>query len=144
MTIAPRQNDIQCGHFIRFDFAFNSAGSATTQAAAAALMNAGLNFGTLPAGAVVKTVDAYVDVAFNNGTNNTISVGFTATGTDLVSGAALGTQAIVATAVPIAASTTTKAATSKAGTPLYVSTSQTGTAATTGQCTVIVTYYPPI
>ncbi|HEX4198757.1 MAG TPA: hypothetical protein VHZ26_15070 [Caulobacteraceae bacterium] len=150
MTVAPRQNDLQVTHAIRYDFTFNTVNAnpngtaATTAALAAAALNAGVPIGTLPAGAVIKTVDAFVDVAFNNGTTNTFSVGFTATGTDLVSAAALGTQAVVSTAAPIAASATAKAATAKTGTPIWLSTGQTGTAATAGQASLVVTYHPPL
>ena len=151
MTIAPRQNDLQVTHAIRYDFTFNTVnanpnggGSATTAALAAAALNAGVPIGALPAGAVVKTIDAYVDVAFNNGTTNTFSVGFTPTGTDLVPAGALGTEALVSTTAPIAASAATKAATAKTGTPIWLSTGQTGTAATAGQASVVVTYHPPL
>lgn len=144
MTISARQNDLQVTHVIRFDFTFNSIqgqpGNNTVALANAALA-AGVQIGTLPAGAVPVTVNAYVDVAFNNGTNNLFSVGLTATGTDFVSGGSLASKAAVITAAPINPIATVKAVTSAAGTPIYLSTSQTGTAPTTGQCTLIVAYY---
>lgn len=147
MARAPRETFLQVTHFLRHDFTFNSNGSFSpglTQAQLVANLAAGYNFGTLPPGAIIKQVDLFVDVAFNNGTNNLVSVGFTLTGTDLVNGGSLASQAVVITQGPIAAVTTAKAATAKTGTPLYFSTSQTGTAATAGQCTIIVTYYPVI
>lgn len=136
MTINPRQLHDETLHFIRYDFSFSSPSST--------VMNAGVNFGSLPAGAVPIRVDVAVDTAFNNGTNNLISVGYTATGTDLVNGASLASQALVTTAAPAAAIATAKQATSKTGTQLYVSTSQTGTAATTGTCSLIIYYVPNI
>jgi hypothetical protein len=153
MSLAPRQTQLQVTHSIRYDFTFNtpnanqsdgSIPSATTAALAAGVLAAGVQIGTLPPGAVVKTVDAFVDVAFNNGTNNLFSVGLTATGTDFVSGGSLASQALVSTTVPIAANATTKAATAKTGTPIFLSTSQTGTAATTGQASVVVSFHPPL
>lgn len=144
MPIPARQNDLQVVHTIRFDFTFNSVQgqpSNNTVALAKAALAAGVQIGTLPAGAIPVNCNAYVDAAFNNGTNNLFSVGLTATGTDFVSGASLASQAAVITAAPIAAVATVKAVTSVAGTPIYLSTSQTGTAATTGQCSVIISYH---
>ena len=144
MTISARQTDLQLVHTIRFDFTFNSIqgqpGNNTVALSVAALA-AGVQIGTLPAGAVPVTVNAYVDVAFTNGTNNLFSVGLTATGTDFVSGGSLASKAAVITAAPIAAIATVKAVTSNAGTPIFLSTSQTGTPAGAGQCTVIMSYH---
>lgn len=144
MTTPPRQTQLQVPHQIRFDFAFNQVGNqpATTAALAAGVMNAGVQIGALPAGAIPVNANVFADVAFNNGTNNTISVGLTATGTDFVSGAAIGTKASVITAAPIAAIATVKAKATADGTPIFVSTSQTGTAATAGQASVIISYHP--
>lgn len=144
MAQAARQLDLQVTHVIRFDFAWNQALAANTQASAAALLAAGIQIGTLPAGAIPVNVNAYVDVAFNNGTTNTFSVGLTATGTDFVSAGALGTKAAVITAAPIAAVATVKAVTSNQGTAIFLSAAQSGTTPTAGQCSVIVTYHPPL
>lgn len=144
MPQSARFDHVQTQYVLRFDFTFNSIQGQpgnNTQALASAAMNAGVQIGTLPPGAVPLTCNVYADIAFNNGTNNTISCGLTATGTDFVSGAALGSKAAVITAAPIAAIATIKAVTANAGSPIFVSTSQTGTAATTGQATVILTYY---
>lgn len=145
MAQAARSNDLQVTHVIRFDFTFNSVqgqpGNNTVATAVAALA-AGVQIGTLPPGAVPVSVNAYVDVAFTNQTNNLFSVGLTATGTDFVNGGSLASKAAVITAAPIAAVATCKAATSNQGTAIFVSTSQTGTAAGAGQCTIIVTYHP--
>jgi hypothetical protein len=145
MTQSARQLDLQVAHTIRFDFTFNSIqgqpGNNTVALANAALA-AGVQIGTLPPGAVPINCNAYVDVAFNNGTNNLFSVGLTATGTDFVSSGSLASKAAVITAAPIAAIATCKAVTSNAGTPIYLSTSQTGTAPTTGQCTISLSYHP--
>jgi hypothetical protein len=145
MTQSARQLDLQVTHYIRFDFTFNSIqgqpGNNTVALANAALA-AGVQIGTLPAGAVPVNCNAYVDVAFNNGTNNLFSVGLTATGTDFVSAGSLASKAAVITAAPIAAVATVKAVTANAGTPIYLSTSQTGTAPTTGQCSIIMSYHP--
>jgi hypothetical protein len=147
MTIPPRVLHEQLTHVIRFDIAFNAIQNDqvhNTAALAAAALALGVQIGTLPPGAVPVSTNIYADQAFNNGTTNTASVGFTATGTDLVSAAALGSQAAVITAAPIAAVAAAKAVTAAAGQPVYLSTSQTGTAATTGRATVIVTYHPAL
>ena len=146
MPLPARWIDLQVIEVLRYDFTFNNAGlnsgnANTTAAVAAAALNAGINIGTLPQGAIPIQCNCYVDVAFNNGTNNLFSVGLTATGTDLVNGGSLASKAAVITAVPIAAIATSKATTDQQNTPIYLSTSQTGTAATTGQATVQITYY---
>lgn len=147
MPISARQNDLQVTHTLRFDFAWNSIQGqpgANTQALAAAALAAGVQIGTLPAGAVPTTTNAYVDIAFTNGTNNLFSVGLTATGTDFVSAGSLASKAAVITAAPIAAVATVKAVTANSGTPIFLSTSQTGSVAGAGQCTIIMSYHPPL
>ena len=134
MTISARATQLQVTHVIRYDFTFASP--------TPAVLNAGLQIGTLPPGAVVVSCNCYADTAFNNGTNNLFSVGLTATGTDFVSAGSLASKAAVITAAPIAAIATVKAVTSSAGTPVYLSTSQTGTAPTTGTASFILTYHP--
>lgn len=145
MTIPARALHEQVTHVLRFDIAFNAIqnnSAATTAALAKGVLAAGVQIGTLPPGAVPVTCNVYVDVAFNNGTNNLFSVGLTATGTDFVSGGSLASKAAVITAAPIAAIATIKAVSTPAGTPIYLSTSQTGTAATAGQATILLTYHP--
>jgi len=147
MTIPARVLHEQLTHVLRFDFAYNAIQNDSvhnTQATAAAALALGVQIGTLPPGAVPITCNAYVDVAFTNGTNNLFSVGLTATGTDFVNGGSLASKAAVITAAPIAAIATAKAATSAAGTPIYLSTNQSGTAAGAGQCTIIITYHPAL
>jgi hypothetical protein len=145
MTTPARSLDVQVVHTLRFDFTFASIQGQpgnNTQALASAAMNAGVLIGTVPAGAIIVNCNAYVDVAFNNGTNNTFSCGFTAAGTDLVSAGSLASKAAVLTPAPIAAIATAKAVTANAGQGIFVSTSQTGTPATTGQVSILISYHP--
>lgn len=145
MAKAPRQSELQVVHYLRHDWTFNSNGGYAVglpQAQVVALLALGYNFATLPPGALILGVDVITDVAFNNGTTNTVSVGLTPTGTDLINAGSIASQAFVTTAAPIAAVTTSKAATSRAGTPLWVSTVQSGTVATTGQASIAVRYIP--
>ena len=136
MGSIARYTQLQCTTFIRTTVLFNQANIA-----------AGIVAGHIPNGARISGIDVCVDVAQNAGTTNTVSVGtipetngvlstVPASQSNLVSAAAAGTIGIT--------KTTPTGANFNATTDLavIVSLAQTGTAATAGQVTVIVTYYP--
>lgn len=124
MAIPARKTQLQVKHQISGTFAYNTAG-----------VTGGLQVGTLPAGAVIDKVTLFITTAFNAGTTNTLSVGFTPTGTDLISANAAGTIARADTLAPIAV-----AGPRQADTPVYVSYGTGGTAASAGVVTVVVHY----
>lgn len=128
MTTPARKTQLPVLHFIAKTVNYSDAGVA-----------AGLQIGTLPAGAVPITTTVDINTAFNAATTNTVSVGTTATGTDYVSATAAGSAATSATAVPIAKRTALLV-----DTPIYVSYASTGTAASAGVATVHVSYLPAV
>ena len=93
--------------------------------------------GGLPPGAMVIGIVAYVVTAFNAGTTNTLNVGITGTTAYYVSAASITAQQVTpltlaATAVPLASATN-----------LTVRFTQSGGAATTGVCTLVIRYVVP-
>jgi hypothetical protein len=102
---------------------------------------------TLPNAAYILAVDADVTTAFNATSTNTISIGATPTGTDflaatsvtsagvqhLTSAAGLGLAATGNTALQLAIN---------GAIPVFFRYVQTGTAATAGQATFVITYAP--
>lgn len=95
--------------------------------------------GYIPKGAFVLRAYLAVVTAFNAATTNTLSVGFTAGGTDL-----FNAQAASALTVASATINETNAIVDEAGAdqPVYVEYSQTGTAATAGQARLVIEYSP--
>jgi len=125
-----RQTQYQQSHYFRKRVNWNDAGIA-----------AGINIGTLPAGAVLLDAAARINTAFNAATTNVLQMGITPTGGE-----------ILASAVVLAGATGFKsaktgtafaaAATLATDTDVYVSYTQTGTAATAGQADLVVQYAP--
>lgn len=116
--------------YISKSFAFNTGGIGTAET---------VQVGTLPTGALVTQTIVRVKEAFNAATTNVIIVG-TAADDD---------EFIAAGDVDESATDTTFSARSAgivltADTPVYVKYTQTGTAATTGQADVVVTYIPKV
>jgi hypothetical protein len=112
---------------------------------------AGVKIGAIPAGAFITSVKCYVTTAFNAATTNNLLVGTTATGGQwLASGVTAGTNCVAATTgiqnITAAAGlglSVTGAATPTGSTgawDVFVSYTQTGTAATTGQVTYVIEY----
>lgn len=108
-------------HYLRKRVNFNDSAIGT-----------GVVFGTLPAGAMLTNQSVRVVTAFNAATTNAINVGTTAGGTQLFTD--------VATAG--ARSPTIANLSFASDTDLYVQFAQTGTAATTGQADIVVSYTP--
>jgi hypothetical protein len=106
---------------------FNDAGVAT-----------GIPIGTLPAGSMLVAVSSRVNVAFNAGTTNVLTVGTPGSVASIADASLLnetvGYQLVapISTFAPVTADTVIVAA--------YT---QTGTAATTGQAVISVLYIPP-
>jgi len=98
---------------------------------------AGVYFGTLPAGAMINTVHARVNTAFNAGTTNPLNVGTTATGGEILPAATFTATTGVKDGTAAA-----RALSFATDTDLYISYVPTGTAATAGQADVLLTYAP--
>lgn len=90
--------------------------------------------GVLPAGAVLGTTHAQVAVAFNS-TTNTVAIGTTPGGTDILAATDLKTLARTDTPVP-----TAKAGPLAADTPIYYTLGSTGAAPTLGSAAVWLDY----
>lgn len=101
---------------------------------------AGLTIGVIPSGSVLKETMIITSTAFNGTVSVTLSVGTTATGTDLINATDVRTAAArVDTVVPVA-----KAGPLAADTTYYVSATFGGTGGSAGVSTVVITYHPNI
>jgi hypothetical protein len=138
-SYSPRVLQTQTTVHFRKTVNFNDANIAT-----------GVKFGALPQGAYITGVRCYVSTAFNAGTTNSIAVGTTASGSDvLAAGTTAGTNCVAATTgnqnitsaaglgLAVAAGTPTG---SNGGFDLFARFTQTGTAATAGQVTIVIDY----
>lgn len=127
MTTPARKTQLPVVHQISRTLNYNDAGLA-----------AGVQIGTLPAGAILDKTMVQTSTAFNGTTSVTVSVGTTLTGTDLINATDVRTAAArVDTVVPIA-----KAGPLAADTPIYASAAFGGTTGSAGVSTVVVTYIP--
>ncbi len=129
MSIPARQSHMQDVHFLRVSLTLADLVAAST---------AGIQIGTLPAGARVLRSHALIETAFNAGTTNVLDVGtvadpdqFIPTATALAGATGLKTLAPPALQSIIAVDTAVIA--------IY---SQSGTAATTGLVTIMIEYLP--
>lgn len=126
----PRQLEVQAVHYLRRDLAFNTNGAA-----------GGVLIGTVPAGSKIVGIAIYIDTVFNAGTTNVLQGGTTPTGTNLFT-------STDAAAGALGYKTAANAAGQGRGVvitqdqDLFVSFTQTGTAATTGAATIIVDFVP--
>lgn len=125
-----RQCETQQTHYLRRDIAFNTANVAS-----------GVLIGTVPAGSRLMHVRIWVDTAFNAGTTNVLQGGTTGTGTNLFTSTDAA-PATVGVKTPAAAAGQSTGLVITQDQDLYVSFTQTGTAATTGAATVIVEFVP--
>lgn len=108
-------------------------------------IGSGVWFDTIPKNAYVLAIDAHVTTAFNAGTNNNLSIGATAAGTDFLAAtsvASTGVQHLTSAAgLGLAATSNTSLQTAINGdVPMYIKYAQTGTAATAGVVTVVISY----
>lgn len=123
-----RQFHTQQTHFLRTLFNYSDAD-----------VSSGRKIGTIPAGSSILRINTCISTAFNSGTNHTVNVGTTATGTDLVSAGAAGSAtANVVTQAPSGKSYFA------ADQDIYAWMDLTGTPATTGVSQVTVEYIPPL
>lgn len=123
-----RQTHMQVVHYFRKRVNYNDAGIA-----------AGVNCGTLPAGAMLVMAAVRVNTAFNAATTNVLQMGTTATGGEILASAVVLAGA---TGFKTATSGTAFAATFATDTDIFVSYTQTGAVATTGQADLMVGYVP--
>jgi hypothetical protein len=122
-----RQFHTQQTHFLRGLMNFNDPDIA------------GRKLGTVPVGSNILSCKTCASTANNAGTSATLSVGFSAGGTDLVN----ATNVAAATGI---VNTLAPSGKSLLGsdTDIYMSLAMAGTAATTGVCEAIVEYVPPL
>jgi hypothetical protein len=107
----------------------------------------GVWFGTIGPNAYILQIDAYVSTAFNAGTTNVLTIGATAASANeiLASGITAGSTGIyhltsaAGLGTVVTANTTYQTALNQ-GVPLYMKYAQTGTAATTGVVTIVITF----
>jgi hypothetical protein len=129
-TLSARNSGEQQLHFYRFRFT-----SANIPA-----MAAGVKICRLPARAFINSIALHVSTAFNSATTDTIQLGSTASGVDiLAAGTSIHTAGYLAPTTPaglgIVVATTGEQ-------DVYLKYSQTGGAATAGDFTLIITYIP--
>ena len=113
---------------------------------------AGVKIGAIPAGAFITGIKCYVTTAFNAATTNNLLIGSTAAGGQyLASGVTAGTNCVAATTgmqnitaaagLGFAVTAPTNTPTGSTGAwDVFVSYTQTGTAATAGQDTYVIEY----
>lgn len=129
MTTPARKTQLSVTHQISRTVNYNDTG-----------ITAGVQIGTLPAGSVLKETMIITDTAFNGTTSVTLSVGTTATGTDLINATDVRTAAArVDTVVPVA-----KAGPLAADQAYYASVAFGGTTGSAGRSTIVITYHPNI
>lgn len=129
MAGPARQMHYQLVHFLRKRVNFNDAGIST-----------GVILGTLPAGAQITKVSANVITAFNAGTTNVLTVG--TVGTAYNNLAAAGDIDETSATYQEGVAATYGSVEFAVDTDVYIKYVQTGTAATTGQADVFLTYIP--
>jgi hypothetical protein len=100
--------------------------------------SSGVAIGIVPLGAVIQNWRVNVETLFNAGTTNPITIGITATGSEIAaSGSITSGTAGVYTGSPAATGGWSKQTADKT---IYTSYIPTGTAATTGKAHIVVEY----
>jgi len=100
---------------------------------------------TLPANAYILAADLDVTTAFNAGTNNNLTIGATATGTDFLAATSMASTGIThltsAAGLGVAVTgNTAKQTAINSAVPVYIRYVQSGTAATAGVATIVLTF----
>lgn len=100
---------------------------------------------TLPKNAYILAMDMDVTTAFNAGTTNNMSIGATATGTDFLAATSVGSTGVThltsAAGLGVAATANSSLQTALNGAvPVYFRYVTSGTAATAGSVTVVITF----
>ena len=96
-------------------------------------------FGTLPSGSFITGVFCEVVTAFNAASTNVFTLGTTSTANELV---AAGDVTEGTTGIYVASRGLGRSLTASGDTALYAKYTQTGTAATAGVATCVITYIP--
>lgn len=124
---------MQLVHYLRKSIAYNTQGIGT---------DATVKVGTLPAGALVLFTLVKVTTAFNAATTNIIDVGTSGNDDALVDGGATGNGDADVNATAAGATFVWRGAdeTFTADTPIYVTYTQSGTAASAGAAQIIVAF----
>lgn len=129
MPIPARKTQYAQTHYISATIAYNTPG-----------VTAGVQIGTLPAGAMLDKTSVLTTTAFNGTTSVALSVGSTATGTQYINATDVRTAAArVDTVVPIA-----NAGPLASDTAVYASVAFGGTTGSAGSSTVILYYIPAV
>lgn len=130
-NIPARQQSVQAVNYYRLTINWNDQN-----------IDSGQQFGTLPAGAYVLSIDAYVTTAFNAGTTNVVTLGTTKSSANeiVASGITAGTIGVyhLTSAAGLGLAVTSGAS----PVTMYAKYAQTGTAATAGSVTIVITYIP--
>lgn len=125
-TIQPRIYERMTSHVITSNVAFNTVG-----------VTAGLQVGAIPAGAQILDIVVTIATVFNAATTNVLTVGTTAGGSQLATtaetaaGVAGGKRAVTGLGLVAAVDS-----------GIFVTYTQTGTAATTGAARVSIVFIP--
>jgi hypothetical protein len=127
---SPRFVTEQVVNTYRLTINFNDQGIAAAQ-----------QFGALPTSAYILSIDAYVTTAFNAGTTNVVTLGTTkASANEVVaSGITAGTPGVYHLT---SAAGLGLAVTNGVSPTLWAKYAQTGTAATTGAVTIVISFVP--
>lgn len=135
MTGIARVETTQQVHYLRKTINFNDANVGT-----------GVVIGTVPGptanrvdGAMILDIRCRINTVFNAATTNVITVGITPGGSELVIGGSFTPGTLGGYSAPILLAGSRLFL---VDTDLYVTYTQTGTAATTGQATLVVEYVP--
>lgn len=126
---SPRQTQYQFHHAFRKLVNFNDTGIGT-----------GVYVGTFPAGAIITSTAVMIEVAFNAATTNVLTAGTNASSYNNLCAAGDVDETAKALTVGIKPTGTALGALA-ADTDFFVMYTQTGTAATTGQAEIIITYF---
>jgi hypothetical protein len=129
-TFAARNSGEQQLHFMRYRITVGSV----------AALSAGVKIGRLPARAFINSIALHVNTAFNSATTDTIQLGTTASGVDiLAAGTSIHAAGYLAPATPAGLGIVVATAGEQ---DIYLKYSQTGGAATAGDATLVISFFP--
>lgn len=130
MVGIPRQLHTQQVHYIRFTVNYNDTG-----------ISSGVVKGTIPADAQIVGILANIQTVFNAATTNVLTLGTTSAATQYVAAGDLDETAAATTQIAPSAAWGSVSRPS-VDTDVYVKYAQTGTAATTGKATFVISFVP--
>lgn len=126
-TFSARVHSTQQTSYYRVTVNFNDPNISTAQ-----------QFGALPAGAFITAVKVEVVTLFNAATTNVLTIGTTTTANEIVNAADINEAATGVTDVTRGLGRSLTTGTSDI--PLYAKYTQSGTAATTGQAVIVISF----